>query len=65
MAGINRESGNSACQQALGVRSNGIVGVRSCNNAPDIPINASVADPELAGKSAERLAWNILSRIQP
>ncbi|WP_445164454.1 sensor domain-containing protein [Mycobacterium sp. Dal123C01] len=64
MAGINRESGNSACQQALGVRANVVVGVRSCLDPPDIPISATVADPELAGQNAERLARNILSRVQ-
>ena len=56
MAGINRSSGNSACQQAVGVRANVVVGVRSCNGNPDIPINATVADPNLAGTSAKRLA---------
>jgi serine/threonine protein kinase len=64
MAGINRESGNSACQQVLGVRANIVVGVRSCNDAPDIPISATVADPDLAGQSAAHLAKDILSRIQ-
>jgi hypothetical protein len=65
MAGINRESGDSACQQALGARANIVVGVRSCNDAPGIPINATVADPDLAGHSAERLARDVLSRVQP
>jgi hypothetical protein len=64
MAGINRESGNSACQQVLGARANIVVGVRSCNDAPSIPISATVADPDLAGQSAERLAGEILSRVQ-
>jgi serine/threonine protein kinase len=64
MAGINRESGNSACQQVLGARANIVVGVRSCNDAPSIPISATVADPDLAGQSANRLAGDILSRVQ-
>jgi hypothetical protein len=64
MAGINRESGNSACQQTLGIRANIVVGVRSCNDAPEIPISATVADPDLAGRNAERLARDILSRVQ-
>ena len=63
MAGINRSSGNSACQQAVGVRANVVVGVRSCNGNPDIPINATVADPNLAGTSAKRLAVAILDGI--
>jgi serine/threonine protein kinase len=64
MAGINRESGNSACQQALGVRANIVVGVRSCIDPPDIPVTATVADPDLAGQNSERLARNILTQVQ-
>jgi serine/threonine protein kinase len=63
MAGINRESGNNACQQALGVRANVVVGARNCVE-PDIPVTATVADPNLAGPNAERLAQDLLNRVQ-
>jgi hypothetical protein len=43
MAGINRESGDNACQQAH-------------------RITATVADPNLAGQYAQRLASEILAR---
>jgi len=49
MAGINRESGDNACQQAHHIRANVIVGVRTCLT-PDIPTTAIVADPNLAGQ---------------
>jgi serine/threonine protein kinase len=63
MAGINNESGDNACQQALGVRANVIVGARSCL-APEIPLTTTVADPNLAGQSAEHLAHDLLDRVQ-
>ncbi|WP_242660643.1 serine/threonine-protein kinase PknH/PknJ [Mycobacterium kubicae] len=62
MAGINHESGDSACQQALGIRANVIVGARTCL-VPDIPVTATVADPNLAGQYAQKLASEILSSI--
>nr|WP_308204205.1 sensor domain-containing protein [Mycobacterium mantenii] len=62
MAGINRESGDSACQQALGIRANVLVGARTCL-MPDIPTSATVADPALAGNYAHLLVAEILSRI--
>jgi hypothetical protein len=61
MAGINRESGDNACQQAHRIRANVIVGVRTCLT-PDIPTTATVADPNLAGQYAQRLASEILAR---
>ena len=65
MAGINRESGNSARQQVLGVRANIVVGVRSCNDAPGIPISATVADPDLAGQSSDHLAKESSAESSP
>jgi hypothetical protein len=62
-AGINRLSGHSACQQAMGIRANVVVGVRSCNGDVDIPIDVTVADPNLAGTDAQRLAVAILGQI--
>ncbi|WP_208600881.1 sensor domain-containing protein, partial [Mycobacterium malmoense] len=62
MAGINNESGDNACQQALGIRANVIVGARTCL-VPTIPTTATVADPNLAGQYAQRLASEILSSI--
>ena len=61
MASINRESGDNACQQAHHIRANVIVGVRTCLT-PDIPTTATVADPNLAGQYAQRLASEILAR---
>jgi hypothetical protein len=63
MAGINRESGDNACQHALGVRGNVIVGARTCVE-PNIPVTATVADPNLAGQDAERLAHDLLDRVR-
>jgi hypothetical protein len=62
MAGINRESGDSACQQALGIRANVVVGARTCLE-PDIPTTATAGDPNLAGQYAQALAADILSHI--
>lgn len=62
MAGINNESGDNACQQALGIRANVIVGARTCL-VPTIPPTATVADPNLAGQYAKQLASEILSGI--
>lgn len=64
MAGINRESGNSACEQVLGVRANVVVGVRSCLDPSQIPTDATVADPNLAGTYAETLASEVLVGVK-
>jgi hypothetical protein len=60
MAGINRESGNAACQQALGIRANVLVGARTCVEMSDLPVTATVADPNLAGQYAQHLAAEFL-----
>jgi hypothetical protein len=45
-----------------GIRANVLVGARTCLT-PDIPITATVADPNLAGQYAQRLASEILASI--
>ena len=64
MAGINRESGNSACEQVLGVSANVVVSMRSCLDPSQIPTDATVADPNLAGTYAETLASEVFVRVK-
>jgi hypothetical protein len=45
------------------VRANVVVGTRSCLE-PDIPVTATVADPNLAGDDAEHLATAILDNVR-
>jgi hypothetical protein len=45
------------------VRANVIVAARSCLD-PNIPVTATVADPNLAGQDADRLAHDLLDRVQ-
>ncbi|WP_375487468.1 hypothetical protein [uncultured Mycobacterium sp.] len=46
------------------MRANVVVGVRTCLDPSNIPTDATVADPNLAGTYAEKLASDILARIK-
>jgi hypothetical protein len=63
MSQFSHENGSIACQQVLGARANVVVGVRTCLT-PDKPHGDTRTDPNLAGNAAQRLADDILSRVQ-
>jgi len=64
MVAINRESGDSACQQVLAARANVLVGTRACLTPTNIPVTATSANPNLAGDDAERLANAMLAKVK-
>jgi hypothetical protein len=62
MIANNHESGGSACQQAMGVRANVIVGARSCRY-PEPPAGQLDADVSSVRKDAEPLANAMLDKV--
>lgn len=64
----NSYVGASACQQALGVRDNVVVGVRSCNFLEESATTAFTGNnwptnPGWASDDAERLAQTMLDKV--
>ena len=64
----NSYVGASACQQALGVRDNVVVGTRSCNYIEETAATAFTGDgwptnPDWAKDDAQRLAQSMLDKV--
>ena len=64
----NNHNGAQACQQALGVRENVVVGTRSCNNLEDSAATAFTGtgwpvNPNWASDEAQRLAQMMLDKV--
>jgi hypothetical protein len=62
MVANSQESGGSACQQAMAVRTNVVVAVRACRN-PEPPPGQLEADVSSVHKDAEPLVSAMIDKI--
>ena len=65
MAAISGLDGANACQHALGVRDNVVVGARSCVTPPGVtPGGSTAAEPSWAGNDGQRVATAMLGKVK-
>ncbi|OPX05563.1 serine/threonine-protein kinase PknH/PknJ [Mycobacterium sp. AT1] len=64
MAAVSGLDGANACEHALGVRDNVVVGARSCLSPAGItPDGSTSADPDWAGNGGQRVAAAMLDKV--
>jgi hypothetical protein len=64
MAAVSGLNGANACQHALGVRDNVVVGSRSCVTPAGVtPDGSTSADPSWAGNDGQRVATAMLDKV--
>lgn len=64
MAALNQESGNRACQTAIGLRANVVAEAWTCLWPNGYPVSTSNPDPSWAGRYAEHLVATMLDKVE-